>query len=99
MAAIVALGIIGWGVYSMYCMTLSSIEKQKSNNDMSARDQLPLGYEEASNDVVDPQNYRSDPCHQPIEVTERGPFGVPRQMRNDNGGWTSPFFGINHDVY
>lgn len=55
----------------------------------------PLGYEELSNQVVDPRNIISNPATTRIVARDVGPFGIPRNLHDIIGDYIVPSFG-NH---
>lgn len=56
--------------------------KEKSRNSP-----IVQGYEELSNQVVDPRNIISDPSTTRIIKTERGPYGIPRNIHDIIGDY------------
>lgn len=55
----------------------------------------PMGYEELSNQVVDPRNIISNPNTTQIVDRDVGPFGIPRNIHDIIGDYRVITFG-NH---
>lgn len=92
MAGLVAFAIIaGIGIVA-YQNSIPSIMQLAI--DRRSNYVCPSGYEELSNQVVDPGNYVSNPDNTPIERTESGPFGIPRNLHHNRGDFTVVTFGM-----
>lgn len=71
-------------------------EKQSALDDSPIRnsDEQPTGVDEPSNNLFDPVNTRGVyDVTNPVEYSDEGPFGVPRQVRVHQAGFTFPTFG------
>jgi hypothetical protein len=79
LAAIVGTGIIAYQ-NSVGSIIAESIDKRINYT-------YPTGYEELSNQCVDPGNYISNPANTPIYKTECGPFGIPRNIHHNRGDY------------
>lgn len=91
MAAVVALaGMLGvsYVAYQNSLLSILELDRIKNSNFV-----YPSGYEELSNQCVDPRNYISNPENTPIERTESGPFGIPRNLHHNRGDFTVVTFG------
>lgn len=52
------------------------------------------GWADTANEQIDPTTIRADPTSHPVIYSETGPFGIPREIRSDNGSnFTFPTFG------
>jgi hypothetical protein len=91
MAAFVALAIlVGTGVVA-YRSSLPSILAEDVDKHTSYV--CPKGYEELTNQVVDPGNITSKTWNTPIERQEIGPFGIPRNLHHNRGDYTVVTWG------
>lgn len=92
MAAIIALAIIlGVGVTAYQASLPSIIAESVDKNTYSP---YVRGYEELSNQVVDPRNYISNVDNTPIWKTEYGPFGIPRNIHHNRGDFDVVTWGF-----
>lgn len=91
MAGIVALAAIAATGVIAYQNSIPSIIKESIDKEISYV--FPTGYEELSNQVVDPGNIISNPMNTPIFRTESGPFGIPRNLHHNRGDYTVVSWG------
>ncbi len=93
---LIALMALGWAGYAALSATREKTQKADSNS----RETFPItrsafvGYDESSNQVVDPLNVTFNSTHLPIRKTEPGPYGVSRNIYF-NGNSSVPLFGKN----
>lgn len=93
---LIALGALGYLAYMALAATNEKTKQANSNE----RETFPItrsafvGYDEPSNQVVDPLNVTFNSIHLPIRKSEPGPYGVPRNIYF-NGNSSVPLFGKN----
>lgn len=97
MASAVALALLlGIGAAALWLSVEPIVSENKESRDNETR---PTGYDELSNQVVDPGNIRSDPDNSPIIKTEPGPFGIPRNIHDVHGDYRVPTFGLDPGLH
>lgn len=90
-----AVALLFFGKHAMenteFSLRQASILRDRSNGD-------PAGYDEPSNQVVDPSIFTYRPFH-PLSRDEPGPFGVGRQVYNVGGQFETPLTSTNYTKF